>query len=156
MHGFSRGVSPADTVALRQRVRITSACFEYARCTAFELCPNACCANRFRIAALQCPLRPGVPIRMQRHSRNFQPRTAVFKLRCPVAWADRPQIGKQRASLRAPLQDGCNLLAKIESTPASSSSRPVTSASGANSKWSGCSSRYPQHCRLSSDSFEFP
>ena len=25
---------------------VTSACFAYARCTALELCPNACCANR--------------------------------------------------------------------------------------------------------------
>src|ERR1019366_4806738 len=36
---------------------VTSACLAYARCTALELCPNACCANR---SGSCIPRQPGL------------------------------------------------------------------------------------------------
>ena len=58
--------------------------------------PQRLLREPLRIPALQRPLRPGIPIRMQRHPLDPQPLAPLLELRRPVPRPHRPQIREQR------------------------------------------------------------
>ena len=59
-----------------------------------EIVPQRLLREPLRVAAFQSPLRPRIPIRVQRHARNLQPDAALLELRCPVASAHGAKVGK--------------------------------------------------------------
>jgi hypothetical protein len=64
------------------------------------------------VSALQGPLRPGIPIGMQRNARNPQSLAALLKFRGPVASTHRAKVWKEWTSLRTPFQDGLDFHAE--------------------------------------------
>jgi hypothetical protein len=74
--------------------------------------PQCLLREPLRVAALQSPFRPRIPIRVQRHTRNLQSITALTKLRCPVASPHGAKVWKQRSRRRTPFQDGLDFRAE--------------------------------------------
>ena len=67
-----------------------------------------------RETAFQRPLRPRIPIRMQRHPGNPQPVAPLLELRRPIPGAHGAEIRKKRPDRRTPFQDGRNVRANGE------------------------------------------
>ena len=74
--------------------------------------PQSLLREPFRVATFQSPFRPRIPIRMQRHTRNFQPDTALTKLRCPVPSAYGAKVREKQPNRRTPFQEGLDFRAK--------------------------------------------
>ena len=67
-----------------------------------------------RETAFQRPLRPRIPIAVQRHPGNPQPVTPLLELRRPIPGAHGAEIRKQLPDRRTPFQDGLNVRAEPE------------------------------------------
>ena len=62
--------------------------------------------------AFKRPLRPRIPILMQRYPANPQPITPLLELRRPIPGANGAQVGKKRPRCLTPFQEGFNLRAE--------------------------------------------
>ena len=67
-----------------------------------------------RESAFQRPLRPRIPIAMQRHPGNPHPVTPLLEFRRPIPGAHGAKIRKQRPRCWTPFQERFNLRAKTE------------------------------------------
>src|SRR5665647_3567003 len=67
-----------------------------------------------RESAFQRPLRPRIPIRMQRHALDLQPVAPLLELRRPIPGAHGAEIRKKLPVRRTPFQDGLNVRAEPE------------------------------------------
>ena len=76
--------------------------------------PQRLLREPLRESAFQRPLRPRIPIAVQRHSGNPQPVTPLLELRRPISGAHGAKIRKQRPRCRTPFQERFNLRAEPE------------------------------------------
>lgn len=71
--------------------------------------PQRLLCEPLRESAFQRPLRPSVPIRVQRQARNLQPIASLFEFRCSIPCPHRAEIRKKRTDPWTPFQNVFNV-----------------------------------------------
>ena len=74
--------------------------------------PQRLLREPLRVAALQSPFRPGITIRVERHTRYTQTTAALLKFRRPVACSHGAKVWKKRSNCRTPFQNDLDFRAE--------------------------------------------